>query len=99
MSSPSGVRDGAQEALALFVFLVGKIQHLINISTPNLLKWTSRKKVRQEGDDDIDTILYNIEYNDFNTANPNILLIKVLRSHLQSQTSQTQIPTKLTQIE
>ena len=36
------------------------------------------------------SVLYNIyndniiQYNDFNTANPNILLIKVLRSHLQS---------------
>ena len=31
-------------ALALFVFLEGKIQHLINIPAPNLLKLTSRKR-------------------------------------------------------
>ena len=43
MSSPSGVRGGAPEALALFMFLEGKIQHLINIPAPNLLKLTSRK--------------------------------------------------------
>ena len=67
MSSPSGVRGRAPEALALFMFLEGKIQHLINIPAPNLLKLTSRKrgiaymkKVCEVGDDDIDTILYNI---------------------------------------
>ena len=43
------------------------------------------------GDDDIDTTLYNIPVgNDFNTANPNILLIKVLRSHLPEVESRTQ---------
>ena len=44
MSSPSGVRGRAQEALALFVFLGGKIQHLIDIPAPNLLKLTSGKR-------------------------------------------------------
>ena len=42
--APSEVRGGAPEALALFVFLQGKIQHLINIPAPNLLKLTSRKR-------------------------------------------------------
>ena len=37
-------QGGAPEALALFMFLVGKIQHLINIPAPNLLKLTSRKR-------------------------------------------------------
>ena len=44
LSSPSGVRGGALEALALFVFLESKIQHLIIIPAPNLLKLTSRKR-------------------------------------------------------
>ena len=44
MSSPSGVRGGVQEALAFFMFLEGKIQHLINIQAPNFLKLTSRKR-------------------------------------------------------
>ena len=44
MSSPIGVRGGAPEALALFMFLEGKIQHLINIPVPNLLKLTGRKR-------------------------------------------------------
>ena len=44
VSSPSGVRGRAPEALALFMFLNGKIQHLINIPAPNLLKLTSRKR-------------------------------------------------------
>ena len=44
MSSPSGVRGEAPEALALFMFLESKIQHLINIPAPNLLKLTSRKR-------------------------------------------------------
>ena len=38
------------------------------------------------------------QYDDFNTANPNILLIKVLRGHMQSWTSQTHIPIKLIHI-
>ena len=63
--SPSGARGKAREALALFMFLEGKMQHLINIPAPNLLKLTSRKRDIHErkcevGDDDIDTILYNI---------------------------------------
>ena len=41
MSSSSGVRGGAPKALALFMFLEGKILHLINIPAPNLLKLTS----------------------------------------------------------
>ena len=66
MNSPSGVRGRAPEALALFMLIEGKIQHLINIPAPNLLKLTSRKRdiheceVCEVGDDDIDTILYNI---------------------------------------
>ena len=44
VSSPSGVWGSAPEALALFMFLEGKIQHLINITAPNLLKLTSRKR-------------------------------------------------------
>ena len=46
VSFPSEVRGGAPGALPLFVFLEGKIQHLINIQTPNLklLKLTSRKR-------------------------------------------------------
>ena len=44
VSSPRGVRGGAREALALFMFLEGKIQHLINIPGLNLLKLTSRKR-------------------------------------------------------
>ena len=44
MSSPSGVRDRAPEAVALFMFLEGKLQHLINILAPSLLKLTSRKR-------------------------------------------------------
>ena len=43
MSSTSGVRGRAPEALALFMFLEGKI-HLINLQAPNLLKLTSRKR-------------------------------------------------------
>ena len=35
---------GAPEALALFMFLQGKIQHLINIPAPNWIKLTSRKR-------------------------------------------------------
>ena len=41
---PSGVRGRALEALAVFMFLEGKIQHLINIPAPNLLKLTSKKR-------------------------------------------------------
>ena len=41
---PVGVRGGAQGALAVFMFLEGKIQHLINIPAPNLLKLTTRKR-------------------------------------------------------
>ena len=37
---------------------------------------------------------YYTIYNEFNIANPNILLIKVLRSHQQLQTLQTQISIK-----
>ena len=44
VSSPTGVRGGAPEALPLFMFLEGKIQHLINIPSPNLLKLTSSKR-------------------------------------------------------
>ena len=44
MSFASGVRGRAPEALALLMFLEGKIQHLINIPAPNLLKLTSRKR-------------------------------------------------------
>ena len=44
VSSPSGARGRAPETSALFMFLEGKIQHLINISAPNLLKLTSRKR-------------------------------------------------------
>ena len=44
VSSHSRVRGGAPEALALFMFLEGKIQHLINIPSPNLLKLTSKKR-------------------------------------------------------
>ena len=44
VSSPREVRGRAPEALALFMFLEGKIQHLINIPAPNLLKLTSRKR-------------------------------------------------------
>ena len=43
-SSPSGVWGRAPEALALSMFLEGKIQHLINIPAPNLFKLTSRKR-------------------------------------------------------
>ena len=42
------------------------------------------KESMWSGDDGIDTIFDIIQYNDFNAANPNILLIKVLKSHLQS---------------
>ena len=41
MGERSGVRGGAPEVLALFIFLDGKIQHLINIPAPNLLKLTT----------------------------------------------------------
>ena len=34
----------ATEALELFMFLEGKMQHLINIPAPNLLKLTNRKR-------------------------------------------------------
>ena len=44
MSSPSRVRGRAPEALALFMIFEGKIQQLINIQAPNLLKLTSRKR-------------------------------------------------------
>ena len=40
----SRVQGGAPEALALFMFLERKIQHLINIPAPNLLKLTRRKR-------------------------------------------------------
>ena len=40
----SGVRGRAPEAFALFMFLEDKIEHLINIPAPNLLKLTSRKR-------------------------------------------------------
>ena len=43
MSFLSGVRGSAPEALALFMFLEGKTQHLINIPAPTLLKFASRK--------------------------------------------------------
>ena len=42
-----------------------------------------KESICEEGDDDIDDGDI-IQYNDFNTTNPNIFLIKVLRSHLQS---------------
>ena len=35
---------GSGRHLALFVFLEGKMQHLINIPAPNLYKLTSRKR-------------------------------------------------------
>ena len=38
----------APEALALFMFLEGKILHLINIPASNLLKLTSRKRYIHE---------------------------------------------------
>ena len=68
MRSPSGVQGRAPEVLALFMFLEGKIQHLINIPALNLLKLTNRKRDLHErkyvkwlvGDDDIYTTLYNI---------------------------------------
>ena len=41
---PGRSPEGAPEALALFMLLEGKIQHLINIPPPNLLKLTSRKR-------------------------------------------------------
>ena len=44
VSSPNGVWGGAPKALAIFMFLEGTIQHLINIPAPNLLKLTSRKR-------------------------------------------------------
>ena len=44
MSSPSGVRGRAPEALPFFMVLEGKIQHLISIPARNLLKMTSRKR-------------------------------------------------------
>ena len=63
MNSSSGVQGRAPETLALFMFFEGKIQHLINIQAPNLLKLISRKrdihtrkKVCEVGDNDIDTI-------------------------------------------
>ena len=83
MSSPSGIRRGAPEALALLMFLKGKIQHLINIPAPNLLKLTSRKrdihkrKYVKWGMMTL-TQYFTIYCNDFKTAKPNILLIKVL---------------------
>ena len=42
--SPSVVCGGAPKALALFMFLEGKIQHFIHIPAPNLLKLTSTKR-------------------------------------------------------
>ena len=48
LSSPSEVRGKALEPLALFMFFEGKIQHLINIPAPNLLKLTSRKRDMKE---------------------------------------------------
>ena len=89
MSSISGVRGRAPEALALFMFLKGKIQHLINIPAPNLFKLTSRKrdiyerKYMKRGMMTL-TQYYTVQYSDFNTANSNIVPVKVLRSHLQS---------------
>ena len=41
VSSLSGICGGAPEALALFMFLKSKIQHLINIPAANLLNLTS----------------------------------------------------------
>ena len=42
---PSGSgAEPAPEALALFMFLEHKMQHLTNILAPNLLKFTSRKR-------------------------------------------------------
>ena len=41
---PSGDRDRAPEALAIFMFLESKIQHLSNIPAPNLRELTSRKR-------------------------------------------------------
>ena len=35
---------GAPKALVLFMFLEGKIQYLINIPAPNLLKLTNRNR-------------------------------------------------------
>ena len=81
MSSPTGVRGRAPEALALFMFLERKIQRLVNIPGPNLLKLTSRdrdiheKKYMKWG---MMTLTQYYAHNDFNTANPNILPIKVL---------------------
>ena len=89
MSSSSGLRGRAPEALALFMFLKGKIQHLINIPAPNLFKLTSRKRDIHErnyvkrGMMTL-TQYYTVHYSDFNTANPNIVLVKVLKSHQQS---------------
>ena len=48
MSSPSGVRGEAPEALALSMILKGKIQHLINIPRPNLFKLTTGKRYIHE---------------------------------------------------
>ena len=42
--NPAGGFGGALLALALFMFLEGKIQHLINIPPSNLLKLTNRKR-------------------------------------------------------
>ena len=86
MSSPTWVQGRAPEALALFMFLERKIQHLINIPALNLLKLTSRKRdihKRKYVKWGMMTLTqYYTTFNDFNTANLNILLIKVLRSHL-----------------
>ena len=88
MSSPSGVRGRAPEALAFFMFLEGKIQHLINIPAPNFLKLTCKKRDIHERKylkwGMMTLTQYYTIYNDFNTANPNILLIKVLRTYLHS---------------
>ena len=56
---------------------------MINILAPNLLKLTSTKRDIHErkyvkwGMMTL-TQYYTVQYNDFNTANPNILLIKVI---------------------
>ena len=83
VSSPSGVWGKAPEALALFMFLVGKIQQLMNIPAPNLLKLTNRKRNTHIRKYYVKWGMmtltqYIMQYSDFKTANPNILQIKVL---------------------
>ena len=42
---PSGVRGGAPKALALFMFVEGKIQHLINIQHQTCLNWQPKNVI------------------------------------------------------